>query len=125
LPEGLTDFPPTMSSVEKRSYKGYKFIGAHKFINMRTLDNYPYCGHSALMENVKSDWQQVDYVLGFFGKIKAEARKSYRTFVAKGVEQGQRPELTGGGLLRSVGGWAELVALRSGSDWVKSDERIL
>ena len=45
--------------------------------------------------------------------------------MAKGVEEGQRPDLTGGGLLRSVGGWAALAALRSGSDWVKSDERIL
>ena len=28
-------------------------------------------------------------------------------------------------MLLSVGGWAALAALRSGSDWVKSDERIL
>ena len=54
---------------------------------MRTLDNYPYCGHIALMDNVKSDWQQFNYVLGFFGKRKGEARKSYRTFVAKNVGQ--------------------------------------
>jgi len=93
--------------------------------DMKALDNYPYCGHSALMMNVKRKWQQVDYVLGFFGKRKAEARKSYRTFVAKGVGQGQRPELTGGGLLRSVGGWAALKSLRNEKDWVKSDERIL
>jgi putative transposase len=92
---------------------------------MRTLDNYPYCGHSAMIENAKRDWQQVDCVLGFIGKRKAEARKNYRTFIAKGVGQGQRPEFTGGGLLRSVGGWAALAALRRGSDWVKSDERIL
>jgi len=63
--------------------------------------------------------------LGFFGKRKTEARKRYRNFVAQGVGQGQRPELTGGGLLRTVGGWAELAALRSGKDWVKSDEKIL
>ena len=93
--------------------------------DMKALDNYPYCGHSALVENIKRDWQQVDYVSGFFGKRKADARKSYRTFVVKGVDQGQRPEFTGGGLLRSVGGWAALAALRRGSDWVKSDERIL
>ncbi len=93
--------------------------------DLKALDRYPYCGHSALIENIKRDWQQVDYVLGFFGKRKTEARKSYRTFVAKGVEKGQRPELTGGGLLRSVGGWTALAALRRGSDWVKSDERIL
>jgi len=92
---------------------------------MKALDNYPYYGHSALKENVKRNWQQVDYVLGFFGKRKAEARKSYRNFVDKGIEHGQRPELTGGGLLRSIGGWAGITALHSGSVWVKSGERIL
>ena len=93
--------------------------------DMKALDNYPYCGHNALIKNVKRNWQHVDYVLRFFGKRKVEARKNYRTFVAKGVGQGQRPELTGGGLLRSVGGWTALAALRRGKDWVKSDERIL
>ena len=93
--------------------------------DMKALDRYPYCGHSALIENVKRDWQQVDNVLGFFGKKKADARKSYRTFVAKGAKQGQRPELTGGGLLRSVGGWAAFKSLRNDKNWVKSDERIL
>jgi REP-associated tyrosine transposase len=91
----------------------------------KALDEYPYCGHRAMMGKIKREWQQVENVLGFFGKRKSEARKNYRTFVAKGIEQGQRPELTGGGLLRSVGGWTVLAALRSGSDWVKSDERIL
>ena len=91
----------------------------------KALDEYPYCGHSGLMGKIKREWQQVDYVLGFFAKRKAEARKKYQTFVAKGAEQGQRPELTGGGLLRSVGGWAALKSLRSDKDWVKSDERIL
>jgi len=93
--------------------------------DMEALNTYPYCGHSAVGGNIKTKWQRVDYVLGFFGKGKAEARKHYRRFVANGVEQGQRSELTGGGLLRSVGGWAELAALRRGSDLVKSDERIL
>ena len=91
----------------------------------KALDEYPYCGHSGLMGKKKREWQQVDYVLGFFAKRKAEARKKYQTFVAKGAEQGKRPELTGGGLLRSVGGWAALKSLRSDKDWVKSDERIL
>ncbi len=93
--------------------------------DIKALDRYLYCGHSGLLGKIRRVWQQVDYVLGFFGKRKAEARKNYRTFVAEGVEQGQRPELTGGGLLRSIGGWAALTALRRGKDWVKSDERIL
>ncbi len=92
--------------------------------DMKALDSYPYCGHSGLLGKIKREWHQVDYVLGFFGKRKAEARKRYRNFVVEGIKHGQRPELAGGGLLRSVGGWAALKSLRSNKDWVKSDERI-
>jgi hypothetical protein len=74
---------------------------------------------------VARDWQHVDYVLKFFGKRKSSARRAYRNFVTKGVMQGRRPELTGGGLIRSVGGWAALSALRDKELRVKGDERIL
>lgn len=93
--------------------------------DIRALDKYPYCGHSAVVEKVKRDWQHVDYVLGFFGKRKSDARKAYRQFVKKGVLRGRRPELTGGGLIRSTGGWAALSALRDEAVRVKGDERIL
>lgn len=93
--------------------------------DLKALKQYPYCGHSAIVGKVTREWQQVDYVLGFFGRRRTEARKGYQDFVARGVEQGRRPELTGGGLLRSVGGWAALASRRKGSDWFKSDERIL
>ena len=43
-----------------------------------------------------------------------------------GYEQGRRPELTGGGLIRSLGGWAALKKLRlKDQDRLKGDERIL
>jgi hypothetical protein len=93
--------------------------------DLKALKQYPYCGHSAIVGKAKREWQQVDYVLGFFGKRRTEARRGYQDFVARGVEQGRKPELTGGGLLRSVGGWAALASRRKGSDWFKSDERIL
>ena len=92
---------------------------------IKALDKYPYCGHSAVLGSVKRDWQQVDFVLGFFGKRKSDARKAYRQFVAKGVLQGKRPELAGGGLVRSIGGWTALRALRKDSVRIKGDERIL
>lgn len=92
---------------------------------IKALDNYPYSGHSAVLESVRRDWQQVDYVLGFFGKTKSAARRAYRLFVEKGVSQGRRHELTGGGLVRSLGGWTALQALRGGSVRIKGDERIL
>ena len=43
----------------------------------------------------------------------------------KGIADGKRPELTGGGLIRSVGGWAAAKALRKANALQKGDERIL
>jgi REP element-mobilizing transposase RayT len=91
----------------------------------KALERYPYSGHSAVVGKVKRDWQQVNYVLGFFGKRKPDARKAYRHFVEQGVKQGRRPELIGGGLIRSVGGWSAINALRDERVRVKADERIL
>ena len=92
---------------------------------IKALDKYPFSGHSAVLGKVKRDWQQVDYVLSFFGKNKSEAKKAYRNFIEKGVVQGRRPELTGGGLVRSIGGWAALRALKNETVRIKGDERIL
>jgi putative transposase len=45
--------------------------------------------------------------------------------MAEGVSQGRRPELVGGGLIRSAGGWAAGKALRKVGGYQKGDERIL
>jgi hypothetical protein len=45
--------------------------------------------------------------------------------VLKGVALGHRPELVGGGLIRSAGGWAIVKQFRSANIRVISDERIL
>jgi putative transposase len=95
---------------------------------VETLDelrSYKYCGHSALMGKRKRKWQDADYVLGYFGKTKAQARKGYESFVKEGLRQGRRKELTGGGLIRSLGGWTEARKSLKGRDHVMSDERIL
>jgi REP element-mobilizing transposase RayT len=89
------------------------------------LDRYPYSGHSILMGYTKGQWQDVDYVLSFFGKRVSTCRKRYRQFIEKGSEQGRRPELTGGGLVRSSGGWGVLKSMRSMRVHLKGDERIL
>jgi REP element-mobilizing transposase RayT len=93
--------------------------------DIKALDKYPYSGHSAVLGSVTRDWQQVDYVLGFFGKTKSAARRAYRHFVEKGISQGRRHDLTGGGLVRSLGGWTALKALRGSTVRIKGDERIL
>ena len=93
--------------------------------DMKGLDHYPYGGHNALMGKTTVGWQNKRYILGFFGDKVSPARRQYRAFVGKGVAEGKRPELTGGGLIRSVGGWAAAKALRKANALQKGDERIL
>ncbi len=92
---------------------------------LEELKSYKYCGHSSLMGKTKRNWQDTDYVLGYFGKTKPQARKEYETFVKEGLTQGRRKELTGGGLIRSLGGWTEARERLQGRDHMMSDERIL
>ena len=89
------------------------------------LDRYQYTGHSAIIGKIGREWQDVSYVLRLFGKNIIAARRNYLKFVEKGIDQGHRPDLTGGGLIRSLGGW-DVVKMLSGSiERIKSDERIL
>jgi hypothetical protein len=73
--------------------------------DLKSLDRYAYTGHSIIMGKRKNSWQDTDSVLQLFGKSQYAARKKYRDFVEKGICQGRNPEMTGGGLLRSIGGW--------------------
>ena len=67
----------------------------------------------------------VEDVLLHFGKTLKEARGRYRQFVKNGIEQGKRPELQGGGLIRSSGGdKAALLGLKK-EEREKGDARIL
>jgi len=92
---------------------------------LKELNTYPYCGHNALMGKTKPGFQDVDYILNLFGEKVPEARRLYLEFVKKGVAAGRRPELTGGGLVRSAGGWSALKAMRNDESRMKGDERIL
>ena len=93
--------------------------------NLDELGAYAYSGHSVLMGEQKRDFQDRDYILCLFGKRERDAKKKYLLFVSKGIEEGEKPELTGGGLIRSVGGWKRLKDLRESGQRVNSDERIL
>jgi len=71
-------------------------------------------------------WSDTKYALSYFGRKVSEARKRYFSYVKEGLDQGRRPELVGGGLVRSLGGWSAVKKLRlKGQDRVKGDERIL
>jgi REP element-mobilizing transposase RayT len=93
---------------------------------MRGLNRYKYCGHGVIMGKMACAWQDEGYVLSYFGKGVLEGRDRYYSYVKEGIDQGRRPELVGGGIIRSLGGWtaAKKVRLR-GQDRMKGDERIL
>jgi REP element-mobilizing transposase RayT len=89
------------------------------------LDHYKWCGHSVIMKRCQYPWQDRHYVLKWFGRKERDAKKSYREFVQKGIALGKRPELTGGGLIRSMGGWSIVKAMRNSGLKEESDARIL
>jgi len=93
--------------------------------NYTQLGRYRWCGHGVLMGEIPNEWQDRDYVLRWFGQKQGEAKKAYRNYVKKGIDQGRRPELVGGGLIRSSGGWSAVKALRQSGQRELSDDRIL
>jgi len=67
----------------------------------------------------------IEDVLLHFGDTLKVARRRYRQFVKQGVEQGTRPDLQGGGLVRSAGGDKRTLLRRKREERELSDERIL
>jgi len=92
---------------------------------LKELKGYQWCGHSGIIGSVKREWQDRDTVLAYFGKRRKRATEKYEDFVVEGIEAGNRPELVGGGLIRSLGGWSQVLSLRRVGSKVFSDERIL
>jgi putative transposase len=100
-------------------------IRARLVTDIKTLDKYPFCGHAVIMGKKQKDWQDDAYVLKLFDNKKSTARGRYKIFIQKGIQEGKRPELTGGGLIRSSGGWSVIKSLRRANIHFKSDERVL
>jgi REP element-mobilizing transposase RayT len=93
--------------------------------SMQQLDRYLYCGHHIVMGKRKNDWQDTQYLLSLFDHNTTNARREYRDFVSKGIKMGRRPDLIGGGMVRSAGGWTKLKSIRKQAMHIKGDERIL
>jgi len=92
---------------------------------MGELDRYPWSGHRMVIGKDEYPWMDRAYILGQFASTKRKAIGAYHRFVQDGLDEGRRPELTGGGLIRSQGGWSQVLALRSKGEKESSDERIL
>lgn len=93
--------------------------------NPRELDHFPFTGHKTLVGNEPHPWKTRGEVLERFHRTERRAVSGYRKFIEDGWEMGKRPELMGGGLRRSAGGWEGIRALKRDGDYWRSDERIL
>ena len=93
--------------------------------SLEQLEGFPWCGHGALTGKRKNDWQETDYILLRFGEERRKAIRGYRKFVDEGEKQGRRPDLVGGGLIRSLGGWSQVLSPRNAKEETKHDPRIL
>ena len=102
-------------------------IRAKIVTTMSELNRYQWGGHSAMMgkRDFACAWMDTAYVLAQFGTSKKLAQKAYQDFVQEGMQQGQKPELTGGGLVRSLGGWSQVLSVRRRGEKAEYDERIL
>ena len=78
-----------------------------------------------VVEKAEYAWMDRSYVLAQFGRTKRKAVQEYRRFVQEGLGEGRNPTLTGGGLIRSQGGWSQVLALRGKGQREASDDRIL
>jgi REP-associated tyrosine transposase len=109
--------------------------------DLKTLDKYPWTGHSVLLGKRKNPLvpeippaigedkflaeKTVEDVLKYFGGTFKIARRRYREFVEKGIKHGRRTDLQGGGLVRSAGGDKRGLLGRKKGEREKGDERIL
>lgn len=91
----------------------------------KTLNKYPFSGHAYIIGSLENDWQNIQYPLQWFGRQKKKSQAGYLSFMKEGFSEGNRTDLAGGGLLRTVGGWKKLQELKRSGSSVLGDERML
>jgi len=89
------------------------------------LDRFPWSGHRSIIGKARYPWMDTETVLSRFGSTPRKAPHGYRNFMREGMGQGRLEELTGGGLIRSQGGWSQVLAMRRRGRKEEYDERIL
>ena len=65
---------------------------------LEELDYHPWSGHAIVMGNRNFEGQEVEEVLGRFGRSLRRSREGYRQFVAEGLGMGHREDLAGMGV---------------------------
>ena len=73
----------------------------------------------------ENKWMDIEHVLAQFGETRRQGMREYRRFMTEGLTMGKQPELTGGGLIRSLGVWSQVLSQQRKRQREESDERIL
>jgi hypothetical protein len=92
---------------------------------MTEMDKYPWSGHRSIIEKAKYPWMDTATVLAQFGGTKRKAIKEYERFIREGMNMGHDPQFSGGGFVRSLGGWSSVLSTRRKGQKEERDERIL
>ena len=92
---------------------------------VKELDEYAWSGHRAIIEKTVHPWMDYDTVLSRFADTKKKAIAQYRKYIQEGLETGHNPHFSGGGLVRSQGGWSQVLSMRRKGQKEEYDERIL
>ncbi len=106
-------------------YIHLNLIRAKIIRTMNELDKYLWSGHRAIIGQVTFPWMDIPTVLAQFGGTKRKAIKEYKQYVLEGMDHGHDPLLSGGGLVRSLGGWSNVLSMRRKDHQEETDERIL
>ena len=93
--------------------------------SIEELEKYAWSGHAIMMGRIGCDWFDRDYVLQFFGNREGAARNAYLSYLKEEMGVDREYELTGGGLVRSHGGWSNVLSMRKQGLHEEGDERIL
>lgn len=100
-------------------------IRAKLITTLPALDRYRWTGHAGLLGRHRQAWQDTQAVLSRFGGRQAMARQRYRAFIEQGLGKPAGFDLSGGGLIRSYGGWQHIQSKTKDHEARVGDERIL
>ena len=94
-------------------------LNARVVSSLRELDSFRWSGHRYVIGDNPFPWYDAAYVLKWF----SDSKKSYRNFIREGIEKKYFPDLSGGGLIRTLGGLPDALLARHAP--VLTDQRIL
>jgi len=128
LPEGSDQKPEVSEQASARPcLQGFLCSDSDLSSRIRTNQQpAPFASLAPLRFNDKPLAEKtIEDILLHFGETKRASIKRYREFVEKGIKQGTREDLRGGGLIRSAGGDVSGLLGRKAEEREKGDARIL